>query len=206
MSALDEEAWWNGLGDEDALLNTAGDPPYNVVSVGIRILNSVDPLRLLDLGCGMGRLTNMIARRLLPDEGVVHGVDVSRRLLDAAVTDANQRGLSNVHYWHGDGRTLPSGLGGRLSGAYSVAMFQHIPSDAMWGYLRHVHERLEPGGVFVFTIALGDEDTFLNHQIPDVSSFAQDLAEIYNDVMIEPLDEIGWTWVTARKATYDTPQ
>lgn len=178
--------------------NVHGRPPYNVVSVGVKILNTIDQRRMLDLGCGAGRLTNMMARRVI-GEGVVHGVDISSNLVYSAAADASGRDLHNVHYWHGDGRRLPSGLVGRFSGAYSITMFQHIPHEAMWGYLREVHDRLEPGGVFLFTIAVGEVDEFLNHQIADVPQFANDLIQIYDSVAIDGPDERSWTWVTVRK-------
>lgn len=198
MNAAAEARFWDSLDDESAYLNTAGNPPYNIVQVGVKILNNVDPLRLLDLGCGMGRLTNAIARRI-QGEGVVHGVDISPRMVGRAAMDANQHHLSNVHYWRGDGRHLPYGLPRRFTGAYSIAMFQHTPYIAMWDYLREVCARLEPGGTFVFTIAVGATDEFLNHQIASPKLFADDLLSIYDQVEMEVLDERGWTWVTARK-------
>lgn len=186
-----EEAFWS-VNDDD--LNITGNPPYDITKVGGKILSTVDPLRLLDLGCGFGRLTNAIARTV-GGYGVVHGVDVSAPNVKRAVVGAP----GNAKYWHGDGRQLPSGLNGKFSGAYSIAMFQHIPHDAMWGYLRAVHDRLERGGVFLFTVAVGEIDEFLNHQITDIQQFGADLWNVYENITIEADDVTGWTWVTARK-------
>lgn len=210
--ATAEERWWNSLDASDAFLNTAGDPPYDVASVGAKIWLSLgEPkldARLLDLGCGQGRLTNAIAAFLRSTDAVVHGVDISRALLDVAVIDAQQQNLRNVHYWHNDGRRLPNGLGGRKYDlVYSVAMFQHVPHEAMWGYIRQVEPRLNRGGVFTFTIAVGEVDEFLNHQIADVQQFCTDLMQLFDSVAIDmPIGddfqcrgEHGWTWVTVRK-------
>lgn len=187
-----EVAFWGHKGLD--MVNVVGEPPYEVGPVSSAILRNVDPLRLLDLGCGQGRLTNYIAARI-GEQGFVHGVDISRRLLDAAAIAAER----NAKFWHGDGRTLPPGLSGKFTGAYSIAMFQHIPADAMWGYLREVHDRLEPGGTFLFTVAVGGIDEFLNHQIADLGAFASDLTQIYYQVTTHGTAENGWTWVTATK-------
>lgn len=206
--ASGEAAFWNHVpGDADVV----GEPPYNVVQVGIKILNSITPgdgrpQRIVDLGCGFGRLTNAMARRLNAKDSVF-GIDISRTLIDRAVIDAKERDLGNVKYWHGDGRNWPAGLSGRFTGAYSVAMFQHIPADAMWGYIRQVHERLEDGGVFMFTIALGETDEFLNHQIDKPEQFANDLMTLFDSVEIDvPIgdefqmrNEHAWVWVKATK-------
>lgn len=193
----EEAAWWDGLGDGEARLNTEGNPPYDVDAAARRILieTTAHPALVLDLGCGRGRLTNSIAR-LLP-EWTLYGTDVSRRLLADAKADAVKRRVFNVHYRVGDGRTLPPGDPFDL--VYSIAMFQHIPHDAMWGYIRQVHDRLADGGKFVFTIAEGEIDEFLNHQIADVEAFGSELADMWKDVMIERQGLNDWTWVTVTK-------
>lgn len=195
-----EVAFWETVPAGDFPPDVVGEPPYNHRRVADRIQETIDCLRVLDLGCGNGRLTNFIAQRL-GTGGVIHGVDISRTLIDRAVLDAANDGPTNVHYWHGNGRTLPAGLNGRFTGAYSVSMFQHIPHDVMWGYLREVHERLEPGGTFLFTIAVGEVDEFLNHQIADTGQFADDLMQFFDMVTVDPPDSNGWTWVACEKET-----
>lgn len=194
--ARDEENWWSEAGDD----NLHGVPPYDIDEVSRIILTRCDahPARVLDLGCGRGRLTNSLAQYL--PEWSFHGVDISRDLLDLAVVDA--KGLSNVHYWHGNGRTLPSGLGARQYDlAYSITVLQHIPHDAKWSYIREVEKRLKPGGTFTFTIAVGPIEQFLNHQIADVLDFNDDLISLFHATAISEPDERGWTWVTCWKAS-----
>lgn len=189
-----EETAWNKVGDDDL----HGVPAYDVDQVARRIVAccSADPARVLDLGCGRGRLTNHLARHL--PEWSIHGVDISRTQIDRAKRDASD--LPNVHYWRGDGRTLPPGLGARQYDlAYSVTMFQHIPHDAKWGYIREVEKRLKPGGVFVFTIAVGDEDMFLNHQIANTADFSVELDKVFVLAEFDQNDPNGWTWVTTEK-------
>ena len=201
LGAEDEDAFWSSLEGDEIDANLHGVPPYDVGRATQRILQGVTARRVLDLGCGRGRLTNHIAA-LLGDPQQVHGVDICRPFLNRAVIDAERQHLGNVHYWHNDGRRLPPGLGGRRYDlAYSITMFQHIPDDAKWGYIRQVHDRLVPGGVFVFTVAVGEVDEFNNHQIADISSFCKELIEVgFHEVFRdkEP-DENGWTWIQTWK-------
>lgn len=200
MNALDEQRFWDSLDDESARINTEGDPPYDLVPVVLRLVTAApDAQRILDLGCGRGRVTNAVAR-LMP-AATVYGVDISIKMLDAAAVMAG--GVDNVHYWRTDGRTIPQ-FNNRdpFDLVYSIATYQHIPNDAMWGYIHQVHERLAPSGVFMFTIAVGESDHFLNHQIPDPRAFGADLIQIFDHVSIDAeSDGNGWTWVTARKAS-----
>lgn len=196
MSADAERTHWDAVDDADLF----GVPAYDVDEVAKRIIGQANLLglhkRLLDLGCGPGRLTNHIAR-LLGDRVNVYGWDISMRLVERAISSAPP----NAHYMQVGGRTLPKVQCPWFSGAYSVTMFQHIPDDAKWGYIHQVHDLLVPGGTFVFTLAHGNISTFLNHQTPSLVAFGTELALIYDKVTVEhEPDERGWHWVAARKA------
>lgn len=115
--------------------------------------------RVLDVGCGTGVLTRLLAR--WPKVGTVVGVDPAPALLDKARTAA--AGLPNVSFREGDGRALP----------FEGAMFDIVASDSMLSHVpgpeRAVQEAfrvLRPGGCFaVFdgdystaTVAVADHD------------------------------------------------
>jgi trans-aconitate methyltransferase len=201
--ALREEAFWDSLGDQAAIDNTVGVPPYSLEVAANKVCELLPDdearVRVLDLGCGQGTLMNHLAVRL-PDV-TFHGVDISARMLGVAAM--NSRHLLNTYYWHGNGRTLPSGLGARFYDViYSIAMFQHIPAHAMWGYILEAKKWLRPGGWLRFTIAQGQNDSFLNHQIDDLDAFREALYAAYGNYLLEvddDDDEHGWTWVTVRK-------
>lgn len=56
--------------------------------------------RVLDIGCGTGRLTRDAARAAAP--GTALGVDVSERMLTRARQQAETEGLRNVGFVRGD--------------------------------------------------------------------------------------------------------
>lgn len=197
--AADERFWWENLNEQEIDDNTAGYPPYDVDEVARRILNAIGPVsgfaRLLDLGCGVGRLTERIARMVTPEVEIV-GVDISRTMIDKARRWPD----NNVLYRVGDGRTLPE-QAGQYDGVWSVAMFQHIPHEAKMVYLADVYDHLRPGGVFLFTVAVGDEDMFLNHQLTDtqLDEMLSWMSVIFDTVTRHPPDINHWTWIEAHK-------
>lgn len=190
----DEADWWdstvtNGTWRE----NTEGNPPYNVDAVADYIIDTLGTTGpFLDLGCGTGRLTRAVASRM--DSQIIDGVDSSFRLLHVAIDTPHPR----IDYHLCDGRTIPTT--GPYRGAYAVTVFQHIPDYAKWGYIRQVYDRLLPEGVFLFTLAVGDEPaSFLNHQVSDALEFNDNLITLFDATSISEPDENGWTWVAALK-------
>lgn len=147
--------------------------------------------RILDLGCGVGDLTREMARR----HPKVHfiGVDSSAAMLIFA---REQPKVGQVRYLQGDGRTLPKV--GRLDGAWSVVVFQHISSEVKRGYIREVAERLTSGGVFRFQFVEGDDEASGNAREVDVLSWCEDaglgIDAVDHGVIFPP-----WTFFTAVK-------
>lgn len=119
-----------------------------------------DAGRILDLGCGMGRLTIPFAQRH-PSSRFI-GVDISEEMLDLARRRSPQPG--NTHWLSCDGRTLPADLG-RIDAAYSMIMMQHIPRAAQAGYIAEVGKALVRRGVFVFQVLEGEQEEFLGHRV-----------------------------------------
>lgn len=197
--APDERFWWENLEGDEIDLNTAGYPPYDVDAVARYILDIIGPItgfaRLLDLGCGVGRLTAQIAKMVTPEVEIV-GVDISRPM----IAQAKRWPDNNVLYRVGDGRTLPD-RAGQYDGVWSVAMFQHIPHDAKLTYISEVYEHLRPGAKFLFTVACGDDDMFLNHQLDDsqLDEMLSWMSGMFDTVTRHPPDINHWTWIEATK-------
>jgi 2-polyprenyl-6-hydroxyphenyl methylase/3-demethylubiquinone-9 3-methyltransferase len=136
--------WW----DEDgfmALLRTSVNPPRVAYFHKVLVERlGLDPrgLRVLDVGCGGGLLSEAFAA-LGCD---VTGVDRSAPSLAAARTHAGRSGLS-IRYLDGSAESLPFD-----AGAFDVVcccdVLEHVDSpDIVLGEIARV---LKPGGVFLF--------------------------------------------------------
>ncbi|RYX82569.1 class I SAM-dependent methyltransferase [bacterium] len=103
-------------------------------------------MRVLDVGCGYGDVTRMVAE-LVGDAGQVIGVDHDERALETARMRAAEQGFSNVAFAPGD--MVPSmpidGLFDAVVGR-RVLMYQGNPIDAIDRLL----QVLRPGGRIVF--------------------------------------------------------
>lgn len=186
-----EDLWWASLKGADIDVNTAGLPPYDVELVAAKLDIPLTPgSRVLDLGCGVGRLTVEFAR--LHPHLDVHGVDVGVNMI------ANAAHAPNVFYDLCDGRTVPF-PDEHFAAAYAVTLFQHLPGDVVRGYLREVHRVLIKGAQFAFTFAEGDIDHFLNHQVDlsDMMNWVYDAGFV--GTFWEPDDETPWSWAYVYK-------
>ena len=62
--------------------------------------------RVLDVACGPGNFTRDFARAV-GEEGLAVGIDGSRPMLERAVRETEESGISNAAYVHGDATVLP---------------------------------------------------------------------------------------------------
>jgi SAM-dependent methyltransferase len=126
----------------------------------VNICQGKDPktMKVLEIGCGAGRVTRALARFF----GEVYAVDISRHMVrqarqavagfpHARVFRNNGRDLSIVrsHWWQ------RFGIGGTLQFdfAFSCLVFQHIPSrEVIYSYLAEVNRLLRPGALFKFQV------------------------------------------------------
>ena len=133
-------------------------------------------MRVLEVGCGAGRVTRALARLF----GEVYGVDISGEMVRqarAALAD-----LPNVHILQNNGKDLAV-LGELVFDfAFSSIVFQHIPSrEIIENYVREVHRVLRPGGLFKFqvqgdtTIKSTPDETWVG--IPWSEQQAKEMAE-----------------------------
>ena len=98
--------------------------------------------RVVDIGCGAGRLTKYMAT----DFASVIGVDISDDMLEVARTYIPE---PNVDLRLGDGVTLPVETS-TVDGAFSAHVFQHFDSFAMArANFSEVARILKPGGTMM---------------------------------------------------------
>src|SRR4051812_4756560 len=133
------EFWRRGEGVVDRMLDATG------VSVG-------PDETVVDIGCGVGRLTRVLAARARH----VYGVDVSREMLELAKRHNPE--LHNVEWLHGDGQGLGVLGDASVDGCFSHVVFQHIPDPAITlNYVREMGRVLRPGGWALFQVSTNPE-------------------------------------------------
>jgi 2-polyprenyl-3-methyl-5-hydroxy-6-metoxy-1,4-benzoquinol methylase len=107
-----------------------------------RDLNS---LRLLEIGCGIGRMTKRLAQVF----GEVHAVDVSAEMINQACE--RFRGVKNAFFYETNGLDFSALPDNYFDVIFSVYVFQHVPSvDVIHSNIRDACRTLKPGGMFKF--------------------------------------------------------
>ncbi len=102
-------------------------------------------LRLLEIGCGIGRMTKHLAEIF----GEVYAVDVSAEMIRQA--QARLPGLANVRLFETSGEDFALFPDQSFDVIFSAYVFQHVPSTAIIrGNLVDAWRVLKPGGVFKF--------------------------------------------------------
>lgn len=163
-------------------------------------------MRVLELGCGAGRVTRALAQIF----GEVHGVDISQEMIQQARAAIGQ--TPNVFFHQGDGLTL-NVLGDlRFDFAYSCCMFHHISSyEVIASYVTETGRHLKPGALFKFEVqgcanletTLGD--TWLG--VPFSEQQAREMAERSGFELryhVGAGQERFWLWCF-KKSNYPNP-
>src|SRR3954449_4743343 len=130
-----ERFWEDGRRDLDLLLAIAGTElrPDDVV---------------VEIGCGLGRLTRVLAERAAH----VHALDVSAEMVRRA--RELSPALANISWVVGNGADLDGIADASADAVVSHVVFQHIPDPAVTlGYVREMGRVLRPGGWAAFQLS-----------------------------------------------------
>ena len=118
-------------------------------SIGLKMIEMLD-LRegstVLDLGCGTGYLTKLLAERVGP-QGKVLAVDPDGERLKIA---RDNYSATNIHFIQADDQTFPSG---QYDLIFSNIVIHWIKDKR--ALFRRVYDNLAPGGCFAFTTPNG---------------------------------------------------
>lgn len=106
----------------------------------------------LDFGCGVGRLSQALARRF---ERVI-GVDISPEMVEIA-RRLNQY-PDSTSYVCSFNRELPDLVSAPVDFIYSNIVLQHVPPDLAVGCIADCLRILAPGGLFVFQLPSHRQD------------------------------------------------
>ena len=104
--------------------------------------------RVLEIGCGIGRMTRAIAARA----GSVVALDVSSEMIARARVELAD--LPDVELVVGSGHDLDGLADAAFDAVYSFVVFQHIPDPAVTcAYITEIGRVLRPGGWTVFQVS-----------------------------------------------------
>lgn len=100
---------------------------------------------MLELGCGVGRMTRSFARRFR----VVYALDISPEMLRQGRT--LHPDYLNIVWMQGDGQGLAMFADASLDFVFSFIVLQHMPTPQLGlNYVREMLRVLKPGGAFCF--------------------------------------------------------
>jgi ubiquinone/menaquinone biosynthesis C-methylase UbiE len=162
----DIRAWWRWREKADhtpqpfpASLSWLLDNPLMRALAGpaLRRLDLAPGMRVLDAGCGPGRLTVPLAEQVGPT-GAVVAFDLQPAMLDRTARRARERGLSNVS-------PLEGGIGegvlterDAFDRAVLVTVLGEVPAERREEGLREIHAALKPGGIVLVSEGFADPD------------------------------------------------
>jgi ubiquinone/menaquinone biosynthesis C-methylase UbiE len=103
--------------------------------------------KALDVGCGAGRIIQLLAPRF----GEVHGVDVSDEMLRLA--GERLKPFPNVRLHRLDGTDLRIFPDNTFNIMWSYSVFYHMPRELYYGYLNELSRVMAPGGRLIYQLA-----------------------------------------------------
>ena len=159
MAALskDNARWWMGgmRSDEDFEASGRRDAELLHRFTGPNA-------RVLDLGCGIGRVMTYLA----PHCAELVGVDVSNRMLARART--RLAGIAKARLLRVSGRDLQPLPDAYFDFAFAFQVFHHLEREDTLRYLAELHRVLKPGGRVYLQ--------FLNLEVPHLANELRDYA------------------------------
>lgn len=179
---IDPYLWMAEFVSSPQELRESGERDLNFLLKALPTPLSTDKLataKLLDLGCGIGRLSLLAADHVHS----VLGADISERAL--AIAEVYTETKSNISFTLLNGNGL-STISGPFDIVISFATLPHLTAQLLMIYLTDIHNLLEVNGVALLQLYTGDE-----HQFQESDTFS--LRSYTEQKLLDTLGAIGFT-------------
>ena len=156
-----------------------------VMDVVLHLTLQHDPQRVLDFGCGDGRLTYELAQRGINE---VYGVDISERALSfARAMNLDSHGI--VHFGT-NVEELPDAI---FDVAVAMEVLEHIPPEDLRAALANIHRVIRDTGVFIITVPTKNVPLHPKHYRHfSVSDFEQAVQGFFTIKELSFVRKMGW--------------
>ena len=111
--------------------------------------------RVLEIGCGIGRLLKPLALERRDLE--IHGVDVSTEMIVQGKERLSD--FPNIYFSQVNGKDLALFGDDFFDFIFSYVTFQHIPRDYLRDIFKEVHRVLKQKGIFTFQMQYREDNT-----------------------------------------------
>lgn len=207
MTVVDERVWWDSHAEPIYVWGERGWH-QGTVDCMAHLLEQTGPIadgcEVLEIGCGLGRLTLPLAA-MLPRVFVM-GIDVSSRMIEQARHDRDLALIPNLHYTQCDGRSIPRKWNGyampTFDVIYSVLVFQHLDPDGVRAYLAEVAAMLKPEGRFVCQFVRGSDREWMSngYELDEIHRWGAEVGLRRSGVAIEGGVHNEWVWMAMERA------
>jgi SAM-dependent methyltransferase len=188
-----QEPYWGVLSTDDFLSKKLNDKAreqffrsgdqyvtHLMALIGRYFDPAFKPRRVLDFGCGVGRLAIPFAKR--SEETV--GVDIAPAMLEICRENARAAGVANLQTVQGD--DLLTSVEGRFDLVNTYIVLQHIDPARGVPLIQRLLDRVQPGGIASIQMTYGKDRKFWPHEQPRARFYRRD-AGVVTDLL--PLDD-----------------
>jgi cyclopropane fatty-acyl-phospholipid synthase-like methyltransferase len=150
--------------------------------------------KILDLGCGVGRITMDLAK----DVDFIVGVDYSQSLIDIASREAEKSGFTNIEFICASSYDFQHNE--KFDVAVVLGLFSYMNDDNVVKTIKNISRHLKKGGKVTLKESVGLEERF-----EVIDKFSDELGTIYNSIyrtpttLIRLFEENGFKVVHSKK-------